>query len=277
MVGPIEEDLMGGPAPNPALAYHQYLGPAMFVPMARVTLWAAKVKQGERVLDLACGSGIVTSQLPPLVGGTGKVVGLDVNPSMLAVAAAQPSPEGPKIEWVQASAMATGLPDAAFDLVICQQGLQFFSDRAAGVREMRRLLAPGGRAVVACWKGLDHQSFYATLLRSVARHLNVTLDEVAEPFTLGDSDVLRDLLETGGFSKVDVQSHLIDARFPQIERFVPISAGAGAAVMPEVYEGVDVEALASRVLVDCKPDFEHYREGDMLRFQMPTNVAVAYV
>src|SRR5687767_16031235 len=69
----IEERKMGG-APNPALAYHEYLGPAIFVPMSRVTLAAAKPKQGERVLEVACGSGILTSQLPPLVGGTGKVV-----------------------------------------------------------------------------------------------------------------------------------------------------------------------------------------------------------
>src|SRR5262249_49929573 len=109
---------MAGPTTNPALAYHQYLGPAMFAPMARVSLWSSKMNRGERVLDLACGTGIVTNLLPPLVGPKGKVVGLDVNPSMLEVAKAQPLPEGPPIEWVQANAMATGLPDASFDLVI---------------------------------------------------------------------------------------------------------------------------------------------------------------
>src|SRR5687768_4108890 len=124
---------MGGP-PNPALGYHEYLGPAIFVPSTRVTLAAARPNRGERVLDVACGTGIVTSQLPPLVGGTGRVVGLDINPGMLAVASAQPKPEGCAIEWKEGSGIAMDLPPASFDLVVCQQGLQFFPDRSAGVR-----------------------------------------------------------------------------------------------------------------------------------------------
>jgi ubiquinone/menaquinone biosynthesis C-methylase UbiE len=262
---------------NPALAYYRFFGPAIIAPMSRITLWAAKVQQGERVLDLACGTGNLTSQLPALVGTTGKVVGLDVNPAMLAVAQTQSPTDGATIEWVRADCMATGLPDASFDLVLCQQSLQLLSDRAVGAQEIRRLLAPGGRAVISCWKGLDHQSFYSTLLRSVARHLNVTINEVAEPFTLGDSDVLRDLLETAGFSKVEIQSHPIDARFPQPDPQARISPSTSSAVMPEVYEGVDVETLIAKVLVDCKPDFDRYREGNVLRFTMPTHVAVAHV
>src|SRR5687768_5175300 len=103
---------MGGP--NPALAYHEYLGPAIFVPMARVTLAAAKPKPGERVLDVACGSGIVTRELAKAVGGTGRVVGLDINPGMLAVAAAQPKPEGAAIQWKEGSGIAMDLPPASF-------------------------------------------------------------------------------------------------------------------------------------------------------------------
>jgi SAM-dependent methyltransferase len=269
---------MGGPITNPALAYHEYLGPAIFQPMTKVTLWAAKLNQGERVLDVACGTGIVTLQLPPLVGTKGRVVGLDINPAMLAVASSQTLPEaGPGIEWMQGNGVALPLPDGSFDAVICQHGLQFFPDRAAGVAEMKRVLASSGRAIVACWKGLDHQTFFATLMRSIARHLNVTESDAAAPFTLGDADVLRGLLEDAGFSRVDIQSHLIDARFPQPEKFVRMSASAGAAVMPDVYEGVDLESLVAKVIVDCKPDIDRYRVGDMLRFPMPTHLAVAHV
>src|SRR5688500_3531047 len=128
---------MGGP--SPALAYHEYLGPAMFLPMARVTLQAAQPKPGEHVLDVACGTGIVTAQLAPIVGGTGRVVGLDISAGMLAVAAAQPPPEGCAIEWREGSGMAIDSPAGSFDLVVCQHGLQFFPDRLAGTREMRRV------------------------------------------------------------------------------------------------------------------------------------------
>jgi ubiquinone/menaquinone biosynthesis C-methylase UbiE len=267
---------MGG-APNPALTYHEYLGPAMFVPLSAVTLAAAKPKRGERVLDVACGSGIVTSQLPPLVGGTGKVVGLDINPAMLAIAGAQPPPEGPQIQWLQGNAMAMDLPASAFDLVICQQGLQFLPDRAAGASEMRRVLVSGGRAVVSCWQSLDEQTFFATLMRSVARHLGVTEQQAALPFSFGDATALRDLLANAGFTRVEMHRHVIDARFPQPETFIRMSAGAGAAVMPDVYANVNMEKLVAAVTADCAADLARYRNGDVLQFPMPTSLAIAYV
>ena len=101
-------------------------------------------------MDVACGTGSVARHVAPLVGAEGKVVALDISPEMLAVARGLPAPAGATIEWREGNAIALTVPDDAFDLVLCQQGLQFFSDRAAAVREMRRattsspsLLPPG--------------------------------------------------------------------------------------------------------------------------------------
>jgi ubiquinone/menaquinone biosynthesis C-methylase UbiE len=267
---------MGG-APNPALAYHEYLGPAMFVPMSALTLAAAKPQAGERVLDVACGSGIVTVQLPPLVGGTGKVVGLDINPAMLAVAAAQPPPDGPQIQWLQGNALAMDVPSASFDLVLCQHGLQFFPDKAAGAGEFRRVLAPGGRAVVACWQGLAQQTFFATLMRSLARNLGVSEAQAGVPFSFGDATALRDLLANAGFTRVEMHSNVVDAKFPQPEKFIRMTAGAGAAVMPEIYANIDMEQLVRKMTDDCAEELARFRDGDLLRFPLPTNLAIAYV
>ena len=258
---------------NPALAYHEYLGPAIFVPMARVTLALARPQPGERVLDVACGTGIVTSQLPALVGDTGKVVGLDLNAGMLAVARAKPS----AVDWKEGDGAAMELADASFDLVICQHGLQFFPDRAAGVREMRRVLAPGGRAVVACWQGLERQTFFATLVRAQAHHLGVSESHVGVPWSFGDADALRGVFVAAGFADVEVQTHTIDACFPEPEKFIRMTVTAATAVMADRFGGADLEPLVAAVAAECADDFARYRDGDFLRFPMSTNVVIAKV
>lgn len=115
----------------------------------------AAPQPGERALDLACGTGSVARHVAPLVGAEGKVVALDINPEMLAVGRALPAPEGATIEWQEGNAIALALPDGSFDLVLCQQGLQFFSDRAASLREMRRVLTDGERVVLSVWQALQ--------------------------------------------------------------------------------------------------------------------------
>ncbi len=257
--------------PDPALAYHEYLGPALFVPMARVTLAVAKPQPGERVLDVACGTGIVTSQLPALVGAAGRVTGLDISPAMLAVAKATPS----SIEWREGNGTAIELPAAAFDLVTCQHGLQFFPDRAAGAREMRRMLVSGGRAVVACWQHWSAQAFIATLIRAQATHLGVPEAKVAAPFSLGDGDELRRLFADAGFSRVELQTHTIQTRFPEPEKFVRMTASAAIAVMPDQFANVNLDDLVGKISADLAADMARYREGDHLVFPMPTNLVIA--
>lgn len=252
---------------NPALAYHDYLGPAIFVPHAALTLARAAVQPGERVLDVACGTGIVTSRVR-----AARVVGLDVNPAMLAIAR-----ETPGVEWVQGNASAMPLPDAAFDVVVCQQGLQFFPDRAAAAREIVRVLAPGGRAVVACWLGYEHQQLLADVVRAQARHLGVTIEQAGTPFSYGDGGALRDLLAAAGFVRVEVETHVIPVRFAAPQRFVPSLVGAAIAVMPERFGAVDPEPFIAAIAADLDTALARHTRGDALAFEMTTNLAVAAV
>ncbi len=117
---------------NPAQAYESYFVPALFVPWTAVLLEHAAPRPGERVLDVACGTGVVARNAAPLVGSEGKVAALDISPAMLDVARSLPAPAGARIDWHEGSALALPFPSEAFDLVLCQQGLQFFPDRAAG-------------------------------------------------------------------------------------------------------------------------------------------------
>ena len=129
---------------SPALAYEHHFVPAIGAPMAAELVRDAALSPGERVLDVACGTGVVARLAAPEVRPGGTVVGLDIDAGMLAVARSAAEP-GASIEWHEASAEAMPLPDAAFDVVLCQMGLQFMPDQLAALREMRRVLARGGR------------------------------------------------------------------------------------------------------------------------------------
>ncbi|WP_202635762.1 class I SAM-dependent methyltransferase [Rugosibacter aromaticivorans] len=170
---------MNQPQPkNPAETYEHYFVPAMFLPWTALLLRHAAPQSRERVLDVACGTGIVTRQVAPLVGADGQVVALDMNPAMLAVARALPVPPGAAIQWQEGNAMALLFPDGVFDIVLCQHGLQFFPDRAGAVREMRRVLAPGGQAVVIVLQALARHPVFAALMESVAHHLSLPVSAV---------------------------------------------------------------------------------------------------
>eukprot|EP01137_Pigoraptor_chileana_P022419 Opistho-2@6959 len=149
---------------NPAEVYEQYLGQTIAEPFARALTERAAPRHGERVLDLACGTGAVARQVAPLVGAEGKVLGIDISAAMLSVARSLPVPDGAPIEWLEGDATALKLADRVFDLVLCQQGLQFFSDRRAALLEMRRVLDMGGRLALSVWQGLDHHPMYSALI-----------------------------------------------------------------------------------------------------------------
>ena len=145
-------------AGSAAETYERALVPAVFAAWAPLVVELADPRPGERVLDVACGTGVVTRLVAQRAGRTGSVVGLDLNPGMLAVAASSTANEPPTsapITWQEASATKMPLPDAAFDIVYCQLGLQFFPDRPAALREMYRVLVPGGRLGLMVWRGIE--------------------------------------------------------------------------------------------------------------------------
>src|SRR5215213_6034773 len=159
---------VGGSA---AERYERDLVPAIFAAWAPILVDAANVRPDEHLLDVACGTGAVTRIAAERVGDGGRVVGLDVNGAMLGVARTSAVPAGASIEWCEASALEMPLPDAAFDVVLCQQGLQQFPDRPAALAEMRRVLRPGGRLAAAVWAEIEHSPGFAALVAALGRHV----------------------------------------------------------------------------------------------------------
>lgn len=124
----------------------------------------ANCKDGDRVLDVACGTGFVTMRVEEVSGANCKLTGLDVNEGMLNAAW-----KNFGVDWHLGSATAMPFPDASFDVVLCQQGLQYFPDRQAAMNEISRVLAPGGRVALNVWGTMDRQVFFAAagILRRV--------------------------------------------------------------------------------------------------------------
>ena len=136
--------------------YQNFLVPGMFTPFAARLVADLEITPGSDVLDVACGTGVVSRLAARAAGPTGTVTGVDIGPAMLAVARSQPAESGSApITYQEGSALELPLADGSFDCAVCHQGFQFFPDRVAAIRELRRVLRSGGRAAIACWTGLD--------------------------------------------------------------------------------------------------------------------------
>lgn len=199
-------------AKQAAVNYERYFVPTIGTPVARELIERAALRPGERVLDVACGTGAVTRLAVERVGPEGTVAGLDPNPAMLAVARETVSSE-PPIDWHEASAEEIPLPDESVDVVLCGMGLQFFSDRHTGLAEIRRVLRPGGR-FVANLPGPAPPPL-EIMAEELARHVGPeSASFVQLVFALHDADEIRGLVRDAGFDDVDVQSAAVSLELP---------------------------------------------------------------
>jgi ubiquinone/menaquinone biosynthesis C-methylase UbiE len=257
---------------NAAEIYQQQLVPAMFAPWAPTLIDLASVRPGTRVLDVACGTGVVTRLAAARTGAGGRVVGLDINPSMLAVARSLPVDDGASIAWVEASALEMPLPDAAFDVVLCQQGLQQFPDRLAALHEMRRVLVPAGHLALSVWGPIERSPGMAALVEALARHAGIdAANNRRAPFALADAAIVRDLLDAAGFHDVHLQTLVETARFSSPEELVT----AQLAATPMSTLGALTEETHRAIARDVRAALEAYLHEAGLAVPMEAHVAVA--
>lgn len=254
----------------PEMYEHALVGP-LFRPFAEVLVERARLTPGERVLDVACGTGIVARLASERLGAHGGAVGIDVNPQMLAVARTM----APGVEWREGDAGA--LPRAEgerFDVILCQQGVQFFPDRRAALAEMRRAIAPGGRLLVAVWKPLDEAPFFRQAYRVAERRLGAFVDR---RHSFGDPLALERLIGDAGFQEVKVDSLARRIRFADPTLFVRMNAMALVGMSPASATMSEQERaqLVDLIVDDCAEVVRQYSDAEGLVFDLATNVATA--
>jgi ubiquinone/menaquinone biosynthesis C-methylase UbiE len=256
--------------------YERALVPAVFAAWAPQVIALAQPRSGDRVLDVACGTGVVARLAAERVGGTGDVVGLDLNPGMLAVAASiapNATPTNARITWREASATKMPLPDASFDIVYCQLGLQFFPDRPAALREMYRVLVPEGRLGLMVWRGIEHSPGFRVLADGLERHVGPEAGALMRaPFSLADVDELHTLITGAGFREVTIRPVQGTIRFPSPARLVQDYA-AGSPLAGHVAKVSD-EARAA-LIGEVGQALQSYVVGGALAFPIEAHLASA--
>lgn len=253
--------------------YERWLVGPLFRPWVETIFDAVKLSAGDRVLDVACGTGIVARVAKERLGETGYVVGVDVSPDMLSVARAV----APDIDWREGKAGALPLREGErFDVVICQQGLQFFPDKAAAIAQMRRALGSGGKVAVAAWRSDNEIPFFRELRRVAERRLGPIDDQ---RYSFGDAALLEALLQHTGFH--DVRSTTMartirfedGAPFLRLNTMALVGMSAAGKEMSDQERKQAVEAIVS----ESGPVLQSCSDATGLAFELSTNLATASV
>ena len=252
-----------------ANAYETLFVPALFGQWAPKVADAAQIQPGQRVLDVACGTGILAREVASRTGPTGYVAGLDPNTGMLAVA----KQLAPAVEWRQGAAESLPFPDRSFDVVVSQFGLMFFTDRRQALCEMLRVLTAGGRLVVAVWDSLANIPAYAAEVALVERIAGRrAADALRAPFVLGDRQHLATLFADAGTASVEVTTRHGTAQFPSIRVMVEADLRGWLPVMGVILS----EDQIGRILQEAEPVFGSYVTAEgRVAFDSPAHIVRA--
>ena len=144
-------------------AYEKYIVPAFSGVWAQDIVNRAALRKGDRILDVGCGTGIVARYVYKSLGDSVHITGVDVNEIVLEKAREICRLNAASIEWKQADVTALPFSNDKFDVLLCQQGLQYFPDRSRALNEINRVLVNEGRVVFNVWRSIEYSPFYFTL------------------------------------------------------------------------------------------------------------------
>lgn len=273
MSGATWSESFGAGTQSSMYVYESVMVPRMFTPWAELLLDELQLITGEAVLDVACGPGSVARLAAKRVGPSGSVTGCDLSPAMLEIAAAKPAVSaGATITYLEAPADRMPVADGRFDVVTCQQGMQFVPDRPVALAEMRRALRPGGRLGVAVWMEIDRCPPMCALGDALEAVLGA---EVAGryrggPWGFPDGGQLEALIEQAGFDDVRVS-----------QRALPVSFEGGAAQLLSTLVPTPIAAA-----IDLLSDEQRQQlidtvaqtlGGGAIDSQLESNIALAQV
>jgi SAM-dependent methyltransferase len=260
-------DVMTGERP-PAEVYDEKFVPALFGQWGPVVAAAASVAPGQTVLDVACGTGALTLAAADIVGPSGKVVGLDANPEMLAVALRKPG----SIEWREGTAENLPFDDASFDAVVSQFGFMFFDDRPRALSEMMRVLKPGGRLAVAVCGAVERSPGYGVFALLLDRLFGEDVGNAFRaPFVLGDPEMLTAIASEADIKGATVEERNGTVRFKNIAEMVTTERACVWTL-----GGILDKDQFDLLLREAEEVLRPYADGDgFVSFDMPAVILIA--
>ena len=202
-----------------ARVYEEVYLPAMFNEWCPLVIEAANIQKGHRVIDVACGTGALAITVSDHIGPEGTTTGIDINEGMLNIARSKSS----SVEWLNAPAEALPFEDDTFNCAVSQFGLMYFDNQENAIREMMRVLLPGGSLAVVVWDELEHNPGFAAE-NKLWEQVFGEGDGDESPNNLGDKIALENLFKRSGVANVQITTHQRTARFQSIESWIHTGA-----------------------------------------------------
>jgi ubiquinone/menaquinone biosynthesis C-methylase UbiE len=253
--------------------YERHLVPTVTALWAADLVERAGVRRGDRVLDVACGTGVVARVAAERVRAEGSVTGLDINPAMLEVARSKSA----DVNFVRGSALTLPFDDGGFDVVLCQLGLQFFPNRAPALAQMHRVLTDGGRLGLSVYGPIEDNPGTLALAQALDHHLGTGASQTKRAeHVLAYTTLVEKLVRDAGFQDVVITTETKIVRFPSTAEWVQIQLTA-TPLASLLAEQLARPRTTERITASVVESLGRYEvDGGALEFPQEVHVVVAH-